>query len=420
MQFRPAPPDNQQRRRISRVCPNGGRVGTELAKVAAAGQFVNPERNANTMNTNVIAKRILLASVLSLALSEMAAGGEIRWRQLGRAGDWQGTVAAAVINDWLYTIDANGGLYRTHPYTGQWSQVGGLDFANTRFMFALGGSLYTIETDGSLYRVSAGNGAWEQIGQPGAWLNTIAGAAWPFDARDGVLLTVESNGGLYSTRPADGSWVQVGVNEFGNTRFMWMAGSMLYTIEADGGLYEVDPVQGRWQRVGNAGEWRGTLAGAVLNDRLYTAEENGGLFETHPATGDWKQLGKPEYGNTAFMLAAAGGLYTIEADGSLYRSDLDATESPSASQPLKPHIVSQSTLNITPLGNDRFRAEISYLDQHGETKTGSTDGTRDEIRSWLNGLSDLPADSLNNFLRGVEQAGQRRIPPRRSVPPLRG
>jgi len=67
-----------------------------------------------------------------------------------------------------------------------------------------------------------------------------------------------------------------------------------------------------------------------------------------------------------------------------------------------------------------IRAEISYLDKRGETKTGSTDGTRDEIRSWLNGLSDLPADSLNNFLRGVEQAGQRRLPPRRSAPPFRG
>src|SRR3569623_1033473 len=137
----------------------------------------------------MIMKRVCLAGLLCLALCGMASGQEIGWRQLGRTGDWKGTLAGAVINEWLYTVEENGGLYRTNPYTGEWSQVGGLDFANTRFLFALGGSLYTIEADGSLYRVSAGNGAWEQVGPQADWVNTIAGAARHFVEQDGVLLT---------------------------------------------------------------------------------------------------------------------------------------------------------------------------------------------------------------------------------------
>lgn len=363
----------------------------------------------------MLMQRLCLAGCLCLALCGAASGQQASRKQLGRAGDWRGTLAGAVLNDWIYTAEENGGLYRTNPYTGQWTQVGGLEFGNTRFMFALGGWLYTIESDGSLYRVSAANGVWQQLGDSGGWMNTIAGVAWPQAAQNGVLLTVESNGGLYSTRPADGFWMQIGQQDFSNTRCMFAVGSWLYTIEADGSLYQVDPVQGGWRRVGGAGGWSGTLAGAALNNRIYTVEASGGLFETNPASGDWHQLGAAEFGDTAFLFAAGGGLVTIERDGSLYRIALPAAESSASSvvpQGAGNRVESRTTMNVTPLGNNRFKADVSYLDKQGQLQATSMEGTRDEMRVWLRTLP-LPADALNNFLRAMDQAGRPRLPPAR-------
>ena len=363
----------------------------------------------------MLMQRMCLAGCLCLALCGTAFGEQASRKQLGRAGEWRGTLAGAVLNDWIYTAEENGGLYRTNPYTGQWTQVGGLDFGNTRFMFAIGPWLYTIESDGSLYRVSAGNGAWQQLGEAGGWLNTIAGVAWPADVQGGALLTVESNGGLYSTRPANGSWTQIGQPDFNNTRFMFAVGPWLYTIEADGSLYQVDPVQAGWRRIGSPGGWSGTFAGTALNNRIYTVEASGSLFETDPATGEWRQIGATEYGNTAFMFATGGGLVVIETDGSLYRITPPAAGSTAPDalpQAAGSRVESRTTMNVTPQGDNRFRADVSYVDKQGRPQAKSMDGSRDDIQVWLRTLP-LPADALNNFLRAMDQAGRPRLPPGR-------
>ena len=36
------------------------------------------------------------------------------WQQLGNNGDWQQTIAAAVLNEGMYTAESGGGLYRTN------------------------------------------------------------------------------------------------------------------------------------------------------------------------------------------------------------------------------------------------------------------------------------------------------------------
>lgn len=41
------------------------------------------------------------------------------------------------------------------------------------------------------------------------------------------------------------------------------------------------------------------------------------------APGDWKRIGKPEFVNTVWLFGAAGALYTIENDGSLYAVSID-------------------------------------------------------------------------------------------------
>jgi tRNA A-37 threonylcarbamoyl transferase component Bud32 len=71
--------------------------------------------------------------------------------------------------------------------------------------------------------------------------------------------------------------------------------------------------------VGQAGAWKGTLAGAVLGEALYTADSDGHLYHGFLRTGTRKQVGSASFGNTAFMFGAARQLYTIEKDGTLYR-----------------------------------------------------------------------------------------------------
>jgi hypothetical protein len=178
--------------------------------------------------------------------------------------------------------------------------------------------LAAVEGDLYLFGVALNQevlpGSWARVGPEGAWKATIAGTM-----HNGQIYTVEQGGGLFATDPASGHWRQIGRTEFGATRLMYASGAFLYTIENDGSFYQVDPQTGAWTLVGTTGAWGNTLRGAVLDGLLYTVEKSGALYETDPSTGRWRQIGKPEFGGTAFLMAAGGQLYTIETSGSLYR-----------------------------------------------------------------------------------------------------
>ncbi len=98
-------------------------------------------------------KSIWLLAVALMAISQLASGaGE--WKQVGKKGDWVGTIAGATINQKIYTTESNGALYVTDPSGGSWKQLGKPEFKNTKFMFAAGAYIYTIETSGTLYQIS--------------------------------------------------------------------------------------------------------------------------------------------------------------------------------------------------------------------------------------------------------------------------
>ncbi len=257
---------------------------------------------------------VLVSAMGALQQARADVGDRIR---LGQAGEWRDTIAGATLNNRLYTVEKSGTLYVTDLSTGRWSQVGKAEFGNTRMMFAVGPSLYTIETDGSLYQVSPSNGAWARVGKAGEWKETITGVGM-----SGRLYTVEASGGLYETNPATGVWKQIGKAEFGNTRRMIGANGALYTLEADGSLYRVNPANGSWSQVGKAGDWKGTIAGAALNGRLYTVETGGTLYESQLEDGHWITVGKPVFGKTVYMFESGSNLYTLDADGSLYRVEM--------------------------------------------------------------------------------------------------
>src|SRR5579871_4394209 len=75
---------------------------------------------------------------------------------------------------------------------------------------------------------------------------------------------------------------------------------------------------GAWEQVGADGAWKGTVAGTIFRGKLYSAERNGGLYATDLDSGKWQQIGKPEFGNTKFMISVGPSLYTIETNGTLY------------------------------------------------------------------------------------------------------
>jgi hypothetical protein len=242
-----------------------------------------------------------------------SSGSPGSWWRLGPAGAWKDTIAGAVLNAKLYTIETSGCLYMTDLSNGVWVPVGKPDFAGTAAMFAAGDSLYTIEKDGSLRRISPQDGRWTRVGAAGGWKGTRAGTVLK-----GKLYTVNPGGSLCAANLSTGAVTHIGKAEFGNTVAMYAAGDSLYTIEKDGSLYRVNATNGRWARLGGQGEWQATQAGAVLMGTLYTVETSGSLYATTLTNGRWKQIGKPEFAGTIGMFAGGDKLFTIEKDGSLY------------------------------------------------------------------------------------------------------
>ncbi|MFO0810048.1 MAG: hypothetical protein U0746_15610 [Gemmataceae bacterium] len=204
----------------------------------------------------MIKKQVLLATVLGLSVCGALQAGPGDWERIGRAGDWKGTIAGAVLKGRIYTVEREGGLYETEPSTGQWRLLATSGFSETAFMFAVGSSLYTIETNGNLYRVDPASGRWEALGSAGNWKGTIAGVA----VADFCIMTAEASGALYATDTSEGLWLQRGKADFASTAFMFFANDWIYTLETGGSLYRVNPADGRCPA---AGEARPSLASST-------------------------------------------------------------------------------------------------------------------------------------------------------------
>ena len=259
---------------------------------------------------------------IGIALNQSGIRGH--WRQIGKAGAWNGVVAGAILNRRLFTVESDGSLRATELETGERVQIAGQDFGETIFMFASVDSLWTIERNGTLYRVNPADGGWSAVGTEGAWIETRAGAILK-----GRLYTAQSNGTLQETNLGDGTRKQIGPARFADTAAMMAGGDKLWIIDTHGNLQRVDPQSGAGQRVGPQGEWKSLLGAAIVDDRLYSIRDDGTLREAilgkdkgqvngKGRKGKGRQLGKAEFGNTRFLYASRRQLYTIENDGSLY------------------------------------------------------------------------------------------------------
>ena len=183
-------------------------------------------------------------------------------------------------------------------------------------------ALYALAMLGTAAR--AGEFSKQAVGAPGGWAGTIAGATL-----NGKLYTAETAGSLYATDPADGSWSKIGGADFAHTAFLFATGDSLVSIEKDGSLYLINPADGSWKRSGPAGEWAGTIAGAMLGGTLYTVEAGGALYATEMEAGAWTQAGTG-FDGTAFLFAIAGRLCGIDADGQFFRAVEGGATAPAA------------------------------------------------------------------------------------------
>ncbi len=266
--------------------------------------------------------------VLGITINQVGSVGG--WAQVGRRGDWQATAAGAILDGKLYTIETDGKLWRTDLSDGTYALVGAeaMPFGATDKLFAAEGALYSIDHAGTLYRVDPSNGGVTRVGDEAQWKDAVTGVVLKDD-----LFTITDDGNLWRTDLPAGERQQVGKagdgvggeggEGGGGVRSLFAAGDALYELDADGSLYEVDPDSGTRTEVGNKGQWQQTIAGAIHDGRLYTAEKGGSLRWTDVGTGLTTTIGGLAFANTKFAFSADQYVYTIEADGSLYRITVD-------------------------------------------------------------------------------------------------
>jgi hypothetical protein len=91
------------------------------------------------------------------------------------------------------------------------------------------------------------------------------------------------------------------------------------TIER-GTLFQTDPQAGAWRQLGQKGIWAGTAALAAMDGRLWSIEDDGTLYRTDQQ-GRYEQVGRKGAFRHAHLLAAMDRkLWTVE-NGTLYSFD---------------------------------------------------------------------------------------------------
>lgn len=155
------------------------------------------------------------------------------WSRVGKEGEYVNTIACVGFNGKIYTVEASGALYVSSG-KGDWSQIGGNDFANTKFLMSGGAKLYSIDKGGSLYEINPADGSRKMLGEKSEYASIIACVGL-----NGKIYSIDSNGALYVTE-VSGAWKQIGKNDFANTKYIMAKGKYIYTIEKDGSLYQIN------------------------------------------------------------------------------------------------------------------------------------------------------------------------------------
>lgn len=228
-------------------------------------------------------------------------------------GAWKNTVTGVGLGRRLFTYEEGGKLYSTSARLGQWKVLG--EGYATRLLFADGtneGFLYAIEEHGTLYRIDPNSGDWEQIGDDGAWDDVVAA-----DAVSGTVYYVDDEGNLRGNPIEGEGFIELGDGY--DTAQLWVWQGYVYVLENDGTLYKVDAENGDWERFGDEEAYGDTLAATIHNGVFYAVEDDGALGSTRLEDGVYEELTGEDLSDVRQLFSAAGNLYAIDNDGTLFR-----------------------------------------------------------------------------------------------------
>lgn len=240
--------------------------------------------------------------------TEVAVTG--KWEMVGKEGDWQGTVDMVGMDGYLWSVKADGSLYKTDPAGGDSRQVGDKgSFQRLKLIAGMDHMLWSVEDD-TLYKSDPNTGKWERSGEGGGWARTIG-----MVGLNGILYSIEPDGSLWKTDKS-GEDTQIDKGGFvGCTQLTEMDGK-LWTIE-EGTLYQTDPATLKWLQIGKERDFANISVMEGAGSFVWMIDKSGNLYKVDK-DGTKIKLGD-DYGETSILTTLNGKLWTVEG-GSLYRT----------------------------------------------------------------------------------------------------
>lgn len=232
-----------------------------------------------------------------------------KWEMVGKEGDWKNTVDMVGMDGFLWSVEADGSLYKTDPATGNYTQVGDKgSFSKLKHLEAMDHMLWTVEGD-TLYKSDPATGKWERMGEGGGWGKTVAMAGL-----NGILYSIEPDGSLWKTDKS-GNDVLIDKGDFKGCTDLAALDGRLWTLE-NGKLYSTDPNSLKWQEIGEFKNISVMISGP---DFLWMLDDSGTLMKVD-RNGTSTVIGEPgSYGTTTVLTTLGGKLWTVE-HGNLYKT----------------------------------------------------------------------------------------------------
>jgi len=240
--------------------------------------------------------------------NEVAVTG--KWELVGKEGAWQGTVDMVGMDDSIWSVKADGSLYKTDPASGDSKQVGEKgSFQRLKLIAGMDHMLWSVEND-TLYKSDPNTGKWELSGEGGGWARTIG-----MVGLNGILYSIEPDGSLWKTDKS-GEDTLIDKGSFKGCTQLTEMGGKLWTIE-EGTLYQTDPTTLKWALIGKEGDFANISVMEGAGSFIWMIDKSGNLYKVDK-DGTKTKLGD-DYGETTILTTLKGKLWTVEG-GSLYRT----------------------------------------------------------------------------------------------------
>jgi hypothetical protein len=256
---------------------------------------------------------VLLLTVLVAGIANAQSGAT---NMIGPEGGWSATVYATVLNEKLYTVENNGGIYETDLTTTEKKPIGPASFGNSRFIFSANSSLYVIDFNGTIFKVDPATAKKEKVGIEGAWSDITVIAV----CKD-LLFTIDKKGTLKSTNLITNATRELG-SSYINVVSLFATTDKVYLLEGSGKVNEMNPLNASQKPVSGVGTWASIIAGCGYKGGVYMIDKIGVLASMDTGAGTKTKMGKAEFRQATFLFGANGMLYFIENTGNLYEIKL--------------------------------------------------------------------------------------------------